>query len=311
MESYLEQAPCIYFSSKDDGTLIDVNDTLCTRLGFCREELLGQRLDILFTVPTRIFQQTHFFPLLKIQGHAEEIYITLQTKDKEQIPVLINAERKAINGVAVNSYIGIIVHNRKKFEEELIAAKKAAEQALNENTTLIQTKQELQQHLEQLDHQINIVNKQNKELRQFNRVVTHDLQEPLRKLSVFSNILLEGKEKPEQRTIVQKIANVSEQMRSIISGLQQYIWLTETLPNITDVPLEDLLTSVRQQLENEFPQIHLIIDVEDLPVIEGDGEQMQVLFYQLLSNAIRFRKDEREAYVKISANNLMLNTFRN
>src|SRR4051794_40992711 len=104
METYLNYAPCLYFSSTDDGTLLDVNDTLCRQLGYTRNELLGKKSDCILTVATRIFQQTHFFPLLKMHGHAEEVYITLQSKNKEQIPVLLNAARKEHHGEIAISY---------------------------------------------------------------------------------------------------------------------------------------------------------------------------------------------------------------
>ena len=120
MEQYLDNAPCLYFSSLDDGTIINVNTTLCRKLGYTKEELEGQKLDTIFTIPTRIFQQTHFFPLLKMQGWAEEIYITLQTRSGEQLPLLINAERKIEDNKAISVYVGIVVLNRKRFEDELV-----------------------------------------------------------------------------------------------------------------------------------------------------------------------------------------------
>src|SRR3712207_3708462 len=45
MKTYFDQAPCLYFSTADDGTLIDVNETLCVKLGYAGEELLGQKVD--------------------------------------------------------------------------------------------------------------------------------------------------------------------------------------------------------------------------------------------------------------------------
>ncbi|MBD0332577.1 MAG: PAS domain-containing protein [Chitinophagaceae bacterium] len=311
MKNYFDQAPCLYFSSADDGTVIDVNETLCTKLGYTKDELLGQKADVIFTLPTRIFHQTHFFPLLKMQGHAEEIYITLQAKNKNQIPVLLNAERKVINGEAVILHTGIIVLNRKKFEDELIAAKKAAEAALHENTALVQAKQELQKHMEELDQQIRLVNKQNEELRQFNRVVTHDLQEPLRKISVFASMVLEDGDKQNQKKATGNLVRVSEQMRSIVSGLQQFVWLTETPIKPTQVHLNVLLRAVQQQLEKEYPQVKLVIETEELEPVQADRDHMHLLFYQLLSNAIRFRKPGNEVHVSLSANSLLLNIFQN
>jgi sigma-B regulation protein RsbU (phosphoserine phosphatase) len=311
METYLHQAPCIYFVSTDNGTLVDVNETLCSHLGFQREALIGQKLDKIFTISTRIFQQTHFFPLLKMQGHAEEIYISLQSNEGASVPVLINAERQTTNGEIRNTHVGIIVQNRKKFEDELIAARKTAETALQENTALLEARKELQKQTELLDEKINLINNQNEELMQFNRVVSHDLQEPLRKLSIFSTMLLEENDRAQQNNVVKKLMSVTDQMATIISGLQQYVWLTETPPKMIEVHLDKLLLVVKQQIVKEFPGLNLIIETENLTSLSADWEQMKLLFYHLLSNAIRFRKKEHEVYVRISGSIVMLNQFRN
>ena len=310
MENYLDQAPCLYFSCTDSSIITDVNETLCTSLGYTKSELLGQKTAMIFTVATSIFQQTHFFPLIKMHGYAKEIFITLLTRDRQQVPILINGERKIIDGEPVILHVGIIVANRKKFENELIAAKKAAETALNENTSLIQAKQELQQNIEQLDQQVRLVKLQNEELRQFNRVVTHDLQEPLRKISVFSGQILDNVAQQDQNAIVKKLLRVTGQMRTIISGLQQYVWLTSIPNKFARVDLNMALGKAQQQVEEEFTEIKLIIEKEALPAIEADQEQMELLFYHLLSNAIRFRKAGKDVLIKVFAHNLMLNKFR-
>lgn len=308
---FLNTAPCIYFAITDEGILLDANEHLCANLGYKQQDIVGKKAELIFTLPTRIFQQTHFFPLLKMHGHAEEIFITLQKNNGEHLPVLINAERKTIEGQAISLHVGIIVHNRKKFEDELIAAKKAAEAALNENTALVQAKQALQKHAEELDQQMYLVNKQNKELKQFNRVVTHDIQEPLRKLSVFTNMLLESDEEEGQKKAVEKIKRVTEQMRSIISGLQQYVWLNDAPLNITETDTATLLSELKPQVEKDFPDVTMIIETGKLQRVYGDREQIYLLFYQLLLNAARFRKEEGKAFVAINIETLQQNKFRN
>lgn len=307
---YLNQAPVLYFCCKDEGTLLEVNAMLCATLGFSKEELLGKKVDEIYTLPSRIFHQTHFSPLLKLQNQASEIFITLQTKAKQPVPVLMNAQRKMIDSQTVNLYVGIVVQNRKKFEDELIAAKKAAEAALQESTVLLQAKLELQQHMEQLDQQIELVKNQNIELRQFNRVITHDLQEPLRKLSFFHSMLVEGRVKAAQKEILNKLIDVSERMRSIVSGLQQYIWLTESAIQVSLVELPSVFAEVIQRLLKENPEVDLVIENDPLISINGDKEQIKVLVYQLLSNVVRFRKVEHQAYVKISSKTLVRNKFK-
>ena len=310
MVNNMHEAPCIYFSSSDEGTLLQVNGYLCTALHYLPDELEGKKIDTLFTLPTRIFQQTHFFPLLKMQGHAEEIFITLRQKNGDALPVLINAERVAVEDKTEYRYVGIVVHNRKKFEDELIAAKKTAEKALNENTALMQARQELQQRAEALEQQMQLTQKQNAELKQFSRVVTHDLQEPLRKMSIFASMLAADPFEHDQKKIVERMDKAMWQMRSTISGLQKYVWLNETPPQLQNLHSEQLLLPIVNRLKEEHPAVELDVQLEAPFQLEGDEEQMALLFYELLSNAIRYRQKEGAALVSITANTVQLNTFR-
>src|SRR5688572_23504674 len=101
MEPALDKAPCLYFASADDGTILEANEKLCAELGHSREELVGKKTDIFFTLATRIFYQSHFFPLLKMQQNASEIYISLKAKNGTEKPLLLNAERTIENGAAI------------------------------------------------------------------------------------------------------------------------------------------------------------------------------------------------------------------
>ena len=311
MEDVFNQVPCLIFSVSEEGTLLSINETACNYLGYVKEDLEGKKAETIFTLPTRIFQETHLFPLLKMQGKAEEIYITLLTQDGDYLPVLVNAAQKKSNNHTVTFYAGIVVYNRKKFEDELVAAKKAAEKALNENTLLLKTKQQLQEHTEQLDQQISLVNQQNNELRQFSRVVTHDLQEPLRKILVFTNMVLENEDEETQAKAVDRLKNVTERMRLILSGLQQFVWLTEAEIKREKISLNKLLLFVRQRLEKEMSDVSLDLQLEDGVELEGDREQLIYLVQELFSNAIRFSQNEKAVRIHFSASKLTLNKFKN
>lgn len=310
MEHLLNLAPCLYFSTADNGSIGEANDYLCTGLQYSREELVGKKVDLIFTLATRIFQQTHLFPLLKMQGYAAEIYITLRRRDGEELPVLINAKRSTDTETPVIHFAGVVVQHRKQFEDELIAAKKAAEAALRENTVLQAAKEDLQRHSELLDSQMSLVNKQNEELRQFNRIVTHDMQEPLRKLALFTNRLLEENQEEEHSKNLKKIGRITGQMKSILSGLQQFIWITENPPKRVPVELSSLVTKVYEQLQDEWPGIQINMRTEGLKTISADYDQLYLLFHQLLTNAVQFRKEGQEAEVQIAAETIQMNQFR-
>jgi phosphoserine phosphatase RsbU/P len=245
-----------------------------------------------------------------MQGNAEEIFITLRNKDGTSLPVLVNAERIDHNNKEVYQYVGIIVSNRNKFEEELIEARKVAQKALSENVDLLQAKLEMQQYVEALDKQIKIIAKQNDELKQFSRVVSHNLQEPLRKLSVFTELFLQAPNTIEQYKYLEKLRNASAQMREVVSGLQKYVWLSDAPLNFTKIEINRTLANIISQLNNEFPGIQLTIEMPESYIIEGDIEQIHLLFYELLSNSLRFRKQKESASVSITIENIQKNIFQ-
>ena len=73
MKEIFDEAPGGYFSFFDNGILNVVNKTFCDLLGYEKGELVGKDVETVFTISTRIFFQTHFFPLVKMHGHADEI----------------------------------------------------------------------------------------------------------------------------------------------------------------------------------------------------------------------------------------------
>src|SRR5688572_24143840 len=98
MDDMLDTAPCGFLSFADDGTITHANSTLAAMVGHDRDSLPGRSLEKILSVGARIFYQTHFFPLLKLQGVADEVYLTLRTKDGGEVPVLLNAARRERGG---------------------------------------------------------------------------------------------------------------------------------------------------------------------------------------------------------------------
>src|SRR5215210_8208744 len=97
MQDLMDTAPCGFVAIGDDGTIVDINLTLLEMLGYARVDLVGWHVDKVFPPGGRIFYHTYLFPMLKVQGHVEEIYIAIRTKDGDDIPVLLNAVRRERN----------------------------------------------------------------------------------------------------------------------------------------------------------------------------------------------------------------------
>ena len=138
MDELLNTAPCGFLSFADDGRVVAVNDTLLGLLGYERGELVGRHLESLLPVASRIFYQTHLFPLLKLHGQAEEIYLALRAAGGEDVPVLANAARRERDGSAVNDCVFVPMRQRRRFEDEILAAKREAEEANRAKDALIE-----------------------------------------------------------------------------------------------------------------------------------------------------------------------------
>ena len=77
----IENAPCGYLSMQADGRIIKSNKTLSTWIGVPAEQLIGKRLRDLLNTAGRIFYETHFAPLLRMQGYFNEVALDLVTSE--------------------------------------------------------------------------------------------------------------------------------------------------------------------------------------------------------------------------------------
>ena len=150
MSDLLDRAPCGFVSFGDDSRITQVNTTLLERLGYTREELVGRHIETIFTIGTRIFHQTHLFPLVKLHGRAEEVFVLLCGKGSEEVGVLCNVARRERDGVIANDCVMMEVRERRKFEEALLEARKAADRA---NTALQLRTHEVEEANRQLEAQ--------------------------------------------------------------------------------------------------------------------------------------------------------------
>ena len=100
-----------------DGTFLQVNRRFCEWLDFKSEDLVERRrLQDLLTVGGRIFYQTHWSPLLQMQGSLAEVKLEIVTSKGERIPVVMNAVRTAIDGDFVVDVALFVARDRDAYE---------------------------------------------------------------------------------------------------------------------------------------------------------------------------------------------------
>ena len=143
-EQLYERAPCGYLSTTPDGVIIKVNETFLTMTGYDRADLVGRRTFAdLLTVGGRIYHETHYAPMLRMQGTAREIALEIVRGDGRRVPVLVNSvlERDSTGSPTVIRTAVFDATERREYEQELLRAKKRAEESEARATALARTLQ--------------------------------------------------------------------------------------------------------------------------------------------------------------------------
>jgi sigma-B regulation protein RsbU (phosphoserine phosphatase) len=140
-ELLYDTAPCGYLSTTPDGKILKANQTLLDLLGYQRDELVGRlKFTDLLSAGGRIYHETHYAPMLRMQGTAREIALDLVHHDGSRIPVLVNAvvDSAADGSVRMVRAAVFDATHRRAYEIELRAAKERAEAAEREAVLLAQ-----------------------------------------------------------------------------------------------------------------------------------------------------------------------------
>ena len=132
LDPRLNDAPCGFVSFDDDGVVRAANATLAGLLGGAVSTLVGHPVEELFTRAGRLFWQAQALPLLRARGRVDELYLPVRRADGTELPVLATAIRHVIAGAGSTDCVLVPVWERRRFEDALLAARRAAEAAAAE-----------------------------------------------------------------------------------------------------------------------------------------------------------------------------------
>jgi len=176
-----------------------------------------------------------------------------------------------------------------------IHAQKMVEQTLKDNRQLKEIRAELEEKITLLD-------RSNQQLEQFANITSHDLQEPLRKISFYSDYLRTrfGDQLPAEATgFFDKLINATDRMKMLIQDILAYS--TVSPAEFVRVDLDQLAAESLSDLEITIRESGAQIALKPLPVIEGNRRQLRQLFDNLLSNAIKFSHSHQHPEITVSA----------
>jgi PAS domain S-box-containing protein len=215
-----------------------------------------------------------------IRGHRDLFF----RKDGSAFPASCSASPINEGGVAVSAVI----------EVRDITREIEAEQALR--TTAAQLEQKVSERTEELRNT-------NEHLKQFTYAASHDLQEPLRKISFFVDRLLsnmKGNLTEDDKRITDRIKNTTGRMRSLIDDLLSYSNTSMGTTKFQEVDLNFIIKEVMDDMEATIIEKEAKITIQELPPVKGDVRQLKQLLQNLLSNALKYHKQREAPEVQIS-----------
>ena len=149
--------------------------------------------------------------------------------------------------------------------------------------------------------------KSNAELGQFAYIASHDLQEPLRKITTFSQLLensLGDDVSQQSQLYLQKIHIAASRMITLIRDVLTYSELVKDDEVFAEVDLHQIIENIQMDYELLIEQKEAVIHCKDLPVIEAIPLQMSQLFGNLVGNALKFARTDRKPVITIAATSL-------
>jgi PAS domain S-box-containing protein len=154
-----------------------------------------------------------------------------------------------------------------------------------------------------LEFYANKLKRSNKDLEEFASLASHDLQEPLRKIIIFGD-RLKGKQSSltdESKDYLERMQKAARRMEKYISDLLEYSMATHKPEHYERVSLEKIVTQVLDDLSNQIKMENATIHMQELPILEVDPVQFPKLFQNLISNAVKYHRENVAPIINITS----------
>lgn len=257
-----------------NGVMLMVNDAFCSLVGKSREELVGQNLSVIY---------------------APEHQLGIIARHKER------AMTKVIASISEREHR---LWNGKKSWFELSNTLIELEDQPPQILSIFRDVTERRRDEERLREFTALLERSNRELQDFAYVASHDLQEPLRKVTVFGDRLrsLCGSSLSSEGTeYLNRMLNAARRMQTLINDLLSFSRITFKAQPFEPVNLDTAAREVLEDLEARIEHAGATLELGPLPTISAEPLQMRQLLQNLIGNALKFQRPGVKPLIKIDS----------
>ncbi|GAB3891751.1 PAS domain-containing sensor histidine kinase [Spirosoma agri] len=160
---------------------------------------------------------------------------------------------------------------------------------------------------EELNETNYFLSRSNDNLEKFAYVASHDLQEPLRKVQSFGDLLKEryGDQLGDGVVYLDRMQSAASRMSTLIRDLLTYSRISTRRDRVNPTSLVEVMDRVLTSLELRIQETGATVNIDPLPTVQGDSSQLEQLFQNLLSNSLKFRRPEVLPLIELRADKVL------
>lgn len=287
-EDLFDGAPCGLVVTDEDGTILRSNRIFSIWMGISQEALGQLRFQDLLTMGGKIFHQTHWAPLMRMQGSVAEVKLDLKNASEQTITLLLNGVRREHADGVYYELALFGMTDRDKYEREIVEARQRAEQLLWEKTSA-------EAALQQAKVELNLAYEKSQQraffAEQMVAIASHDLKNPLTAIKMATDLLARGERSSRDTELLGHIRQSSERAQRMIADLLDLalarvgrgIGITRRA-----VDLHQVIERSVNELRVAFPQAKLIHVQVGAGLAEVDADRMDQLVGNLVANSVAY-----------------------
>lgn len=284
---HIDSLPCGIIKVNKDRKVLHGNRYALNLLS-CEsaDAIAGLNIEDLVSYASRIFVDSYVYPILLSEGKAEEIQLSLKPVTGTIAPVVANIQ---MNPDKTTDWTFMSCINRDQLYDELLAARDTLQSQASDLTRINALSQERQS-----------------DLQVFCRSLSHDFTGPLRRIRQLIEVAVEdmqenGIEAPKEFQLLNDAHKNTKTLTQMTKGLVDYLVADVAVSFNETVDLEEIVATVmtiREEQDSTAPNVHRT----ELPTLVGNKAQMQVIFTNLIENAIKYNENDPEITISHTVN---------